>query len=278
MGRVTKDPVMQQGRNNGTEYISLDLATSQRSQNAQNNPDNPYESVFYQCYLNKHLAERLSKAGVKKGTCLYIYGDLELHPFVYSQGQRAGQAGSGAKINVRDWQFCLSNKSEGDAGGNQAGAPPYNGGAATPGAGGYPNPGPQNGGYQNPAGAAQGGAYPANGNAAGNGNYPVIAGIAIAGITGSLLFLLIPMLPRVSVPAFLRDTHSHIQKRGKNRQKSPVFDMETLLIRQISYQITDKIKAAFPDASWEYTRPIKAESLLNCEIIRIRTFHTGDYT
>ena len=172
MGRVTKDPIMQQGRNNGTEYISLDLATSQRSQNAQNNPENPYESVFYQCYLNKHLAERLSKAGVKKGTCLYIYGDLELHPFVYSQGQRAGQAGSGARINVRDWQFCLSNKSEGDAGGNQAGAPPYNGGAATPGAGGYPNQGPQNGGYQNPAGAAQGGAYPANGNAAGNGNYP----------------------------------------------------------------------------------------------------------
>jgi single-stranded DNA-binding protein len=172
MGRVTRDPVMQQGKNNGTEYISLDLATSQRSQNAQSNPENPYESVFYQCYLNKHLAERLSKAGVKKGTCLYIYGDLELHPFVYSQGQRAGQAGSGAKINVRDWQFCLSNKSEGDAGGNQAGAPPYNGGAATPGSGGYQNPGPQNGGYQNPAGAAQGGAYPANGNAAGNGNYP----------------------------------------------------------------------------------------------------------
>ena len=171
MGRVTKDPVMQQGRNNGTEYISLDLATSQRSQNAQNNPENPYESVFYQCYLNKHLAERLIKAGVKKGTCLYIYGELELHPFVYSQGQRSGQAGSGAKINVRDWQFCLSNKSEGDAGGNQAGAPPYNGGAATPGAGGYQNPGPQNGGYQNPSGAAQGGAY-AGGNTSGNGSYP----------------------------------------------------------------------------------------------------------
>ena len=108
-------------------------------------------------------------------------------------------------------------------------------------------------------------------------NRTVIAGIAIAGITGSLLFLLIPMLPRISVPAFLRDTHLHIQKRGKNRQKSPVFDMETLLIRQVSYQITDKIKAAFPDASWEYTRPIKAESLLNCDLIRIRTFHTGDY-
>lgn len=177
MGRVTKDPVMQQGRNNGTEYISLDLATSQRSQNAQNNPENPYESVFYQCYLNKHLAERLLKAGVKKGTCLYVYGEFEIHPFVYSQGQKAGQAGCGAKINVRDWQFCLSNKQDGDTG-NQAGAPSYNGGAATSGAGGYQNGGAQNGGYQNqagvpqnPAGAAPGGAYPSAGNAAGNGYY-----------------------------------------------------------------------------------------------------------
>ena len=66
MGRVTKDPAMQQGRINGTEYISLDLVTSQRSQNAQNTPENPYKSVFYQCYLNKHLAERLIKASVSK--------------------------------------------------------------------------------------------------------------------------------------------------------------------------------------------------------------------
>lgn len=182
MGRVTKDPVMQQGRNNGTEYISLDLATSQRSQNAQNNPETPYESVFYQCYLNKHLAERILKAGVKKGTCLYIYGELELHPFIYSQGQRSGQAGSGAKINVRDWQFCLSNKTENESGANTPGGPaPYNGGAATPGASGYQNPGTQGGGYPSPAGVAQsgnyqngntGGGYSANGNGAGAGSYP----------------------------------------------------------------------------------------------------------
>lgn len=164
MGRVTKDPAMQQGRNNGTEYISLDLATSQRSQNAQNNPENQYEPIFYQCYLNKFLAERLLKAGVKKGTCLYIYGELEIHPFIYNQGQRAGQAGAGAKINVRDWQFCLSNKPENESEANPTG--------------GNQNPVPQGGGYQNPAGGAQGGAYPAgNGNYAGNGasargNYP----------------------------------------------------------------------------------------------------------
>ena len=108
-------------------------------------------------------------------------------------------------------------------------------------------------------------------------NRSVIAGIAIAGITGSLLFLLIPMLPHIPVLSYLRNIYPHIHRHPRRKQKYPVFDMETLLIRQISYQVTDKIKAAFPDASWEYTRPVKAESLLNCDIIRIRTFHTGDY-
>ena len=106
-------------------------------------------------------------------------------------------------------------------------------------------------------------------------NRPVIVGIAITGIAGSFLFLLIPMMPHISVPLSLRNTHTH--KRKKQKKEAPFFDMEKLLIRQISYQVTDKIKAAFPDASWEYTRPVKAESLLNCDIIRIRTFHTGDY-
>ena len=106
-------------------------------------------------------------------------------------------------------------------------------------------------------------------------NRSVIAGTAITGIAGSFLFLLIPMLPRIPVPSSLRNTHTH--KRKKQKKEVPFFDMETLLIRQISYQVTDKIKAAYPEASWEYTRPIKAASLLNCDIIRIRTFHTGVY-
>ena len=34
-GRVTADPVMQQAKNSGTEYISLGLATNQRGQNGK---------------------------------------------------------------------------------------------------------------------------------------------------------------------------------------------------------------------------------------------------
>ena len=37
-GRVTADPVMQQAKNSGTEYISLGLATNQRGQSGKENP------------------------------------------------------------------------------------------------------------------------------------------------------------------------------------------------------------------------------------------------
>lgn len=69
LGRATRDPEMQQGKNSGTEYVSLDIAVSQRGQ------DGKEETIYYQCYFNKFLAERLAKAGVKKGTGLMIYGD-----------------------------------------------------------------------------------------------------------------------------------------------------------------------------------------------------------
>ena len=32
LGRATRDPEMQQGKNSGTEYVSLDIAVSQRGQ------------------------------------------------------------------------------------------------------------------------------------------------------------------------------------------------------------------------------------------------------
>ena len=90
LGRATRDPEMQQGKNSGTEYVSLDIAVSQRGQ------DGKEETIYYQCYFNKFLAERLAKAGVKKGTGLMIYGDLELHPFIYQKGKNLGYLNGGA--------------------------------------------------------------------------------------------------------------------------------------------------------------------------------------
>ncbi len=48
-------------------------------------------------------------------------------------------------------------------------------------------------------------------------NRSVIAGIAITGIAGSFLFLLLPMLPRIPVPSSLRNTHTHKRKKQKCR-------------------------------------------------------------
>lgn len=71
MGRLTKDPVMQQGKNSGIEYMNLDLAVTQKNQEGNK------ETVYYQCYLNSFLAQRILNAGVHKGTAIIVIGDLE---------------------------------------------------------------------------------------------------------------------------------------------------------------------------------------------------------
>lgn len=110
----------------------------------------------------------------------------------------------------------------------------------------------------------------------GHRNRSVITGIALAIIGGNFLYLPITRKMRRLVRSLLKGFKSP-KRCFRQKQKDAIFEMDTLLIRQISYQITDKIKTAYPEASWEYTRPPKVESLLNCDIFRIRTFHTGDY-
>lgn len=104
-----------------------------------------------------------------------------------------------------------------------------------------------------------------------NINRSVIAGIALAGILGSLLFLIVPRLPRIPSPALKR------KSAYSSGNPDGITDMETLLWRQISYQITGKLKSAYPDATWEFTKEPNVDSLLNGNALRIRTFHTKEY-
>ena len=89
-----------------------------------------------------------------------------------------------------------------------------------------------------------------------NINRSVIAGIAIAGIWGSLLFLIVPRLPRIPSPALKR------KSAYSSGNLDGITDMETLLWRQISYQITGKLKSAYPDATWEFIKEPNVDSLL----------------
>lgn len=132
MGRATADPVIATSQN-GSEHITLDFGTTQRGQ------DGKEESVYYRCFFSKFLADRLTKANVKKGTCLTITGTLDLHPFLYQQGAKAGQPGINANVRVLDWDFTISNRAD-NTGVNQPAAG-QNGTAAG-------NPG-VNGNYQN---------------------------------------------------------------------------------------------------------------------------------
>ena len=72
-GRPTSDPQIMQAKNSNTTYTTLDISCPQRG------ADGNKETVFYSCYFNSFLADRLIKAGVKKSTGLIIIGELELH-------------------------------------------------------------------------------------------------------------------------------------------------------------------------------------------------------
>ena len=99
-GRPTKDPTMQTSKD-GTKYITLDIA------NTQGFGDNAH-SLFFSCYFNAYLAERLVKAKVAKATCLDITGKFDSKEFT----RRDGTPGRSLEIRVQDWEFSISNKAD----------------------------------------------------------------------------------------------------------------------------------------------------------------------
>ena len=89
-----------QAKNSNTTYTTLDISCPQRG------ADGNKETVFYSCYFNSFLADRLMKAGVKKGTGLIIIGDMVLHTFVHQKGINQAKANAGASVVVKDRQFA----------------------------------------------------------------------------------------------------------------------------------------------------------------------------
>ena len=90
----------------------------------------------------------------------------------------------------------------------------------------------------------------------GNGNRNAVASIGILGI---LLLFLSTLLPKI-----YKLTLNLLKNQGKTspwsslKSSEPVSETEELLWRQISYQITDKLQAAFPNATWEFQKPPSA--------------------
>ena len=105
----------------------------------------------------------------------------------------------------------------------------------------------------------------------------LLAGIGISGLFLVIGSLILPAFPRLSRKLSYRRTKGHQKPWTWLKNTEPVTDAEKLLWRQISYQITDKLQAAFPDATWEFQKHPSMEQLLSGYTIRLRTFHTEDY-
>lgn len=99
MGRVTADLEIQTSTN-GTDYIQFNVAVN-KGYGEQEHPN------FYQCVLFGKATERISKAGVKKGSLLFITGDLDLVEFTRKAD---GSKGMIPKITVYDWNYVPTGK------------------------------------------------------------------------------------------------------------------------------------------------------------------------
>lgn len=93
-GRVTADLELQTSQNN-TEYVQFNVAVNKGY--GEQEPPN-----FYQCVLFGKAAERISKAGVKKGNLLFITGDLDLVEFTRKSDNSKGMI---PKITVYEWNY-----------------------------------------------------------------------------------------------------------------------------------------------------------------------------
>ena len=98
----------------------------------------------------------------------------------------------------------------------------------------------------------------------------LMTGIAAAGVLVSLAILIIP--PLASGLRKLRIPTGRATDTGNGNS-----DLETILIRQISYQITDTLQSAFPEATWEFAEPLPLSHLLDGDAIRLSTRNTGNH-
>lgn len=103
-GRVTADLELQTSQN-GTQYVQFHVAINKGFGDHQH-------TNYYQCILFGRTAERIMHAGVKKGSALFVTGDLDLVEYTRKND---GTKGMIPKITVYDWNYLPSGKTKGDS-------------------------------------------------------------------------------------------------------------------------------------------------------------------
>ena len=109
-GRVVNDPEIKTGKGD-KKFVTFRIAVNQRYGEQE-------LASFYNCTGSEQMAERLNKAGVKKGRLIHVSGNLSLREYTGSDGKQH----LSADIGVLDWHFTGTKpKGEGDGASTGAG-------------------------------------------------------------------------------------------------------------------------------------------------------------
>lgn len=99
-GHLVTDPEVKSGKNG--DYCTFRFVVNTKYGNQDN-------ASFFNCTAGEHIANRMQKAGIKKGRLIEIIGNLTLRPYETDDGIRQ----TSADVSVLEWHFTGS-KPKGD--------------------------------------------------------------------------------------------------------------------------------------------------------------------
>ena len=99
--------------------------------------------------------------------------------------------------------------------------------------------------------------------------------VILIGLLGTLF---LAVLPRIHFPQWER-TPIRIPKKKKHLPAMDEDDpLATALICQIGHRITEKLRSAYPQATWNWEKTPSIKRILSGQTIRIQLMQAGDYT
>ncbi len=114
IGRPTKDPELMTSKV-GVPYVCLDIAVNKGFGDKEH-------ANYYKAYLKDEAANRVIKAGVKKGSAIFVTDDLDIRTFT----KKDGSTGTSCDINVMDWGYVSTGKAKTDTSAQNSGTAPQN--------------------------------------------------------------------------------------------------------------------------------------------------------
>ena len=100
--RPTKDPELRTSPS-GVIFTNLDVAVT-KGYGDKEHPN------YFRAFCKNEMAQRVINAGVKKGSLIYITGDLDIRPYT----KKDGTTGVSNEITVFDWGYVNSGKPKTD--------------------------------------------------------------------------------------------------------------------------------------------------------------------